>query len=65
MIASVMGILIILALILSCFEVVPVRKSRKVQPRDVKGRYTRLPLQIIRVQRPRFRKLDERTWVRV
>jgi hypothetical protein len=68
---------IILSLILSCFEIEdPISRFSPTvkKPRNRKGQWTRvrfsnkkvsLPLEITRVQRPRFRRLDERTLVRV
>jgi hypothetical protein len=70
---SIVYTVIILSLILSCFEIDdPVTRfsspAKRKQPRNqYNGRWTKrcLPLQITRVQRPRFRRLDERTLVRV
>jgi hypothetical protein len=67
---EVFTLIVVTSMVLACLESVPVRatrKTRKPQPRNRKGQWAKkaLPLQIIRVQRPRFRRLDERTLVRV
>lgn len=40
------------------------RAMKRLQPRDRKGRYSKLPLQIIHI-RPRFRYVEERLMMRV
>jgi hypothetical protein len=65
---TIFAIITISCLILACFDYDPIDHMAGIkQPRNRKGQWTKkaLPLQITRVQRPRFRRLDERTWVRV